>query len=247
MARSLPRAWWKRQHWRGRTTLVAAIALLALSAVYLAARAAEPGTDAARIPDITAPPQGIEHAAEVHHFHDVTTMTATSDLVIRARVTAVKLGEPEFDANDPSGKPVAWARMITLEIDQVLFSKVADVPASVDVYEGHWTPDGDGFVGIEQDGVPWSRAGDSGYFFLKNFLNNSTKAGTARAYHLVSSQGRALVRAAGLDASAGEHSPLAGVTGTLSAGHLEAAVRQAGSDYTAGRVQPQPAGGSAHR
>ncbi|GIG03001.1 hypothetical protein Cci01nite_80940 [Catellatospora citrea] len=161
----------------------------------------------------------------MYHFDDVSVMTATSDLIVSARVRGVQPGRWIGVKGSPDADQI---REVTLEVKSVLFSKIGTPPAVITMDEGAWNPAGDG---LQFESVTWTKVGHEGYYFLRasDIPNN---------YLLVSSQGRVSFDGQKLVSTADEANPIHAALASMSASSLESAIRRAGAEFTAGRLMP---------
>lgn len=174
-------------------------------------------------------PTMVAQSAETNVFDDLPTMVATSDLVVRARVSAVAPGRWVGDL-EPGGRE--RVRDVTLEVEEVLFDKDGGAaPGRVTLDEWGWVADGRGY---RDANLTWTAPGDEGYYFL-------TPVRDAPGHHrLISSQGRALVDGDALVPGSEEGDPLHARTHDLSPAAMESAVARAATAFRAGDVTPQP-------
>lgn len=172
-------------------------------------------------------PERIVHGKEVYTFEDLPTMTATSDLVVKAQVKSVTpgrwIGTPGADDADQ-------AREITLDVQRTLFSKNATAPKQVILDEWGWDSKGHGF---QFAGVTWSKAGDHGYYFL-------TATEVPGHYVLVNSQGRFTDMDGRLVPTADEDDKIHTAGKALGPAGLESTVGRAGKDAAAKKIHAQP-------
>jgi len=199
-------AWWK-----------SGVAVLAFGAIAACSPAAQ----------LDDQPERIVEGKEVHTFEDLPTMTATSDLVVKAQVMSVSpgrwIGVPGSDDADQ-------AREITLAVQRTLFSKNATAPTQVILDEWGWDSKGRGF---QLAGVTWSKAGDHGYYFL-------TATEVPGHYVLVSSQGRFTDLDGRLVPTADEADKIHTAGEALGPAGLESAVGRAAKDVAAKKIKAQP-------
>lgn len=179
---------------------------------------------------VTDKPTHTAVGKEMVVFPDVATMTATSDLVVRATVSQIRRGRTV----GPEDAPITF-REVSLDIGSVVYQRPGRaVPSSVVVEEEGWTAEGLGFT---MNGVAWSRTGDTGYFFLHR--KSDARDGT---YRLAGSHGRALITGSSV-ALSGDNSHGEGpwdATGVRSRGAqgLDTEIRAAAGKARSGQARP---------
>lgn len=106
-------------------------------------------------------PEGVYIAADTREFTDLSTMTASSALVVEGTVTAVGPGDSiEFE---DGSETVQTNREVTISVEAILHNRYAvEDPKTVVMVEGYW----ESGVGYAREGLPWVEVGDSGYFYL---------------------------------------------------------------------------------
>jgi len=133
----------------------------------------------------TDTPENISYASELRGFDDLGSMTATSDLVVKATVTEVVQGRTSGTAEDGGA---TTTREVRLRIDKVIYQRRGGkAPESVLLAEGYWDQSGTGYM---VEGLNWSKVGDTGYYFLSGPDDTYT---SSDHYALVWSQGRVVV------------------------------------------------------
>ncbi|WP_240139306.1 hypothetical protein [Streptomyces sp. MUM 178J] len=201
----------------------AAGAIVALSVVTGACSGGSADTAAA---DLSDQPEITAEAAEVRHFADLPTMVATSDLVVEAKVVKAEAGACETDQSDQGEECVSRARLVTLQIDDVLHAKKDAKATTVQVVEGEWNAEGEGVL---FNGVTWTKAGDKAVYFLHAGKKN---------YSLISSQGRVIVTGEQLQPTKGHDDKLRDSLGKMTYAQLTTEVERASKGFHSGRVAP---------
>lgn len=162
---------------------------------------------------------------EVHHFDDVETMAATSDLVVRAEVLRIRPGR--WTGSEQGGGR-QQAREVTLRVEQVLRGSGGANPGTIIVDEWGWDEKGHGY---QFAGVTWSKEGDRGIYFL----SETEKPGNWR---LINSQGRALADGQRLDSTAEEGDQVGARIEAVTPAQLEAQVLEAARAVESGKLKP---------
>ncbi|GAA1406072.1 hypothetical protein ACFQZ4_01335 [Catellatospora coxensis] len=178
-------------------------------------------------PSLTSTPTGSAHADELHHFEDVPTMLATSDLVVTAKV--VKIGKGRSVGPDDGSK--ITFREVRLQVLSIQYDRTGAQPAELVVEEEGWDAKGRGYT---LEGLSWSKVGDVGHFFLVR------KRDAPDRHRLVNSQGRVLIKDSRLDGNQRAHFN-AEITG-MSPATFEKLLTAAAADVRAGRIKPQRPG-----
>jgi hypothetical protein len=166
----------------------------------------------------------VAHAAEVYHFSDLDVMVATSDLVVRASVVAVRDGRVVEEEDEEHS---LLFREVSLHVDEVLFGTETD---SVIVEEP-----GSKAAPIIVNGVEPSAVGDTGYYFLTLRLEPALEG----VYLLVNSQGRYLLTDNRLEGSDTEDALVKEIE-SWAPSELEAQVVEASGKVARGEVSPLP-------
>ncbi|GAA4625907.1 hypothetical protein GCM10023196_031980 [Actinoallomurus vinaceus] len=174
---------------------------------------------------LDAKPREVAAVKEVEAYDDVPTMTASSDLVIRGRVTQITPGR-HIGSSGMDGQRV---RDVAIKIEQVFLNKTGTTPATVTLDEWGWDDRGHGF---QIEGVTWSNAGDENYYFLRRIDEGR--------FRLVSTQGRVSVKGSRLSPTAAEDSPVHEAVERQSETAFRASLRKASADYRAGRLRAVP-------
>ena len=202
---------------RGRTRLAIVVAaLVGLALVLAAAQAFGRG--------LSDQPESIAYTEESYYFNDVASMTATADVVVHGTVNEI---QPGRTMGEDGG--LIKVRALSVAVDKVLVSRMPLASGStITVEEAGWDAQGNGFM-IE--GMPWSEAGQSGYFFLKYLPQFKT-------YRAINSQGRALDAGGQLVPSS--NGEVAGELARMTPPQLEEALARARTEIDAGRLKPVP-------
>lgn len=179
-----------------------------------------------------AEPESIAHGEQIYSFEDAATMAVTADLVLRGKVVSIEPGRV-VSPGEPDGFQY---RAVTIRVDEVLRSADGTTPARVVLEEEGYEPNLPNFTeydlngeGYMVEGVPWSKVGDQGFYFL-------TASKDSDSFHLVSSQGRVLLGDGKLEPSG--TSSLSALR-SMSAAEVTTLVQQAERDLDAGLLKPQ--------
>lgn len=124
-------------------------------------------------------------AQSTFQFASLQEMLEASDAVVVGVVEATSRGRL---VGDPADGGVI-SRVVTIRVDQALSSAVGQLAEVVVVEEEGWLPDG---TPIEVNGVPASRVGDRGLWFLDQVATEEVSTMV-----VINSQGRFLDTAAG--------------------------------------------------
>lgn len=172
-------------------------------------------------------PREVAAVKEVETYDDVPTMTASSDLVIRGRVTRITPGR-HIGSSGMDGQRV---RDVVITVEQVFLNKTGTTPATVTLDEWGWDDRGHGF---QIEGVTWSKTGDENYYFLRRI-----DEGPAR-FRLVSTQGRVSVKSSRLAPTAAEDNPIHEAVERQSETTFRTSLRKASDEYRAGHLRAVP-------
>lgn len=174
-----------------------------------------------------AEPENVAFLDEEIFYEDLGTMTADAHLVVKGTVLQAAPGK-HHDLPAEAGGPYT-ERELTLRIDEVIRGNTPpELPSTIRVVEGWWA---DG-VGFAREGMPWSQAGAQGYFYLVNQPGN----GPDGPYSYITSNGRVLVVAQGVDPSGDEEGgPWASLRSDATARELEDLIRAAAASPGAKR------------
>lgn len=179
----------------------------------------------------TDTPEHLSYSTELQVYEDLGSMTASSDLVVKATVTGTSQGRTFGTAEDGGA---TTTREVHLRIDKVIYQKTqGQAPKSIVLAEGTWNDKG---LGVMSEGLPWSKVGDTGYYYLS--ADDSYPTGDH--YSLLWSQGRLLISGTGVSIS-GDHDvegPWMGVDVSASGlSALEASITGAAHEAKTGKAK----------
>lgn len=169
-------------------------------------------------------PETILSGKQMFHFDSLADMTATSTVVVKARVEDVKVGRV---VGAGSGDPMTLRAVSLAVLDVLAQQSPVGRPSTITLEEVGWDSSGKGLV---QEGLTWSTVGDVGFFFLRR--NESG------AFDLVSTQGRILIYGDKLTPSEID-APLGQQIASRAPNEVAAAIHQAARDVKAGRISSQ--------
>lgn len=164
---------------------------------------------------------GVVHSREFFRFDDLDSMVATSSAVVEGTIREVGPSRSVGEGHEREDYEAA-----TLEVTAVLSGEVEGSTVAVE----HRAAIAGNPVVV--NGVTGSRAGDSGFYFLRR-----TRRGV---YDLISSQGRFLRDGGRLRGSGQHHDPLTRSLEARDEGSLREEIRGAGRRAAAGNAKPHP-------
>lgn len=204
---------------RRRVRLAVPLAVLATAAVLTALLLTAGGGDDGDSPPSAVPrePAPVAVTSDAPRHATLEALAASSDVVVRGRVTATERGRV---FGDPGSDSTIESRLVTLEVVEVLRGRGAAgvvAGASVLVEEEGWLPDGAPLV---VDGAAPSAVGDDGIWFL--VAGGDPELG---AFVVVGAQGRYLVDGSGRLWGAAGDDPLVAELAALTVDGLAIRIR----------------------